>query len=166
MNVSRRALLAAAAALPLGLARCSSTGPAITMPPAATLASDSTLLANGIAAIEAALPSSSPLLARVQAAATAVAADEAAVAAAATPAAVASAGQNILTVVADIAPAVIGLFPGGGTVVTIADAALALLPEVGDLLGLAGAPGRPAPTMSAAAARGVLAALPKSPHLP
>jgi hypothetical protein len=167
MNATtRRRFLRCTALAPLAVvAGCSMTGTTTTVPTPTTLASDATLLANAMAAMEAdPTIAASPLFAQVQKAAATVAADEAAVAAASSPTTVQTAGSDILNVVEAVAPAVIGLFPGGGTIVTIAQAALSLLPAVAGFLGLSGA-SKISPAMTVPEARGVLAALPKSPRL-
>jgi hypothetical protein len=176
--LSRRTVLLCAAA-PLALAACqtnstATTGPSPLVPPPATAASDTTLLANALAELETLLPPGNAVLAKAQAAAALVAKDAAAVAAATSPTAVVSTGQEILDAALPVAQGVLGLFPGGGTAVIVAQAILGLLPTFAGWFGLT------MPTSTALnfavrqmpillplpLARALLGGLPKSPHLP
>lgn len=122
----------------------------------ATIKADETLFANALAALKPLLPpSANGILQQIETAETAVVA-----AINGTP--TAGSGQTVITIVSAVAAAIIGLFPGGGTAVTIAQAVLALVPEVAALFGLSGAPGTPSP-MALPTAKAVLASLPTSP---
>lgn len=158
--LARRAALLAATAT-LGACVTGTTPVA----PISSLAADAQLLANGLAAL---VPLISPvagadaakILADVQAAAATVAADAKAIAASATPST--SLVQEIVSLASGLGPLVIGLFPGGGTAVTIAQALIALAPTLLSAIGVTSmAPKvmmmvRPA-VMTPAMARGVLA---------
>ncbi|CAN5950501.1 unnamed protein product [Sphagnum jensenii] len=122
----------------------------------ATIKADETLFANALAALKPLLPTSANgILQQIETAETAVVA-----AINGTP--TAGSGQTVITIVSSVAAAIIGLFPGGGTAVTIAQAVLALVPEVAALFGLSGAPGAPSP-MALPTAKALLASLPTSP---
>jgi hypothetical protein len=155
----RRALLANGT-LVLLVAACATatTTPSLS----AQLAADGQLLANGLAAIEPLPASASAVLAQVQAAAATVAKDVAALAASATPST--SVVSEIVGEVGDIAPIVLGLFPGGGTAVAIVQALVSLAPSLLSALGITAAPraGGVAPSMTPAQARAVLSALPRA----
>jgi hypothetical protein len=137
----RQVLLAMTALLPLPLAACPGT---TTAPP---LATDLQLFENALAAIEAALPTGSPLIATIEAD---IATVEAEITAGAS-----SPSATTASLLESIASAVLGLFPGGGTIVTIANAILSLLSGLGVALA------RPhILTMTAADARAYLRTLP------
>ena len=150
-------LTAVAISAAVALSACSGTTST------ATVSSDLQLLANALAAEQAYIPASdAALVKQVQ---TALATVQAAVNANPNISTI----QGIATVVEDVAPAIVGLFPGGGTAVTIVDAAVALLPELESLLGVPSASvasarvGVPAAyVMTPEMARAVLATLPKA----
>src|ERR1019366_360173 len=131
MNISRRTLLGTVPAL--GLAACVGVAPGTTTTStlAQTLAADEQLLANGLAAVGPLVngvigPAAAAAYAQVQALAVLVAKDQAALVAAnpTGPTTV----QTIVSLANTLGPAIIGLFPGGGTAVTIANAILGLMP--------------------------------------
>jgi len=170
-HVSRRTMLFASSTLLTGAALlaatgCSTTTTTPTTPTAVpTIASDATLLANALAALEPLIPSAAQAVyAQVVAAATTVAKD-ATTLLTATGTTATNAGTEILSLISTIGPAIVGLFPGGGTAVTIIQAAISLAPELASLLGLASyAKSSVASVMPPTLARGVLAGLPRSPH--
>lgn len=113
MSISRRALLGATAIA--ALAACTSTTGA---------SSDLQLVASGLAALIPVLPASAT--SAVQQAQAVLQAVQSALASNPTLTTI----QQIGSLIADLAPAVIGLFPGGGTAVAIVNAIVALLPEI------------------------------------
>jgi hypothetical protein len=156
MSISRRVLLGSAAITPLfGLVDCATTPSA----PTATVQTDLALLANALQALGPLVntaPGSAAVFAQVASALAAVQQAMAAATSAATSATVATLTSLLTT----LGPAIIGLFPGGGTAVTIVQAVISLLPELEALVGIASvAPNRPI-YMTPAMAHGLLAVLP------
>jgi hypothetical protein len=149
--MNSRALLSTLPAL--ALVACSTT---TTTTPMTQINTDLQLLANGLSALLPFLPASAGAVsAQVQ---TTLAEVQRALAATPTPTTI----QGIGTLITNLAPAVIGLFPGGGTAVTVVGAIVALLPTIEAAIGLAGAEASARATMTPAMARGVLATLPKA----
>ena len=159
MNIKRRSLLVGTAlVLPFGLAGCAGSA----TPTVSSVATDANLIATGLLAVDADLKSIVPPIATatlntIAGYLTTVQADAATIASQ-TTSTTSTVASEFLTVVKDVVPIVAGLFPGGGTVVDIAEAALSLLPSVATVFGLtAAAPGAPPPRYTADEAREKLA---------
>jgi hypothetical protein len=165
-HVSRRSMLFASSTLLTGAALFAVAGCATgtTTATGPTIAADATLLANALASLQTLIPpGSQEVFAQVVTAAEAVAKDATTLATATGSTAI-GAGSDIISLITSVAPAVIGLFPGGGTAVAIAQAALALLPELASMLGLVKYAKSSVPvTTTPTAARALLAPLPRSP---
>jgi len=125
MHISRRALLGTTSIAALALAGCSALG--LSSPTTgAGLASDLQLFENALAAMEATLPAGSPIIATIEGDITTV---EAEIAAGLT-----APSASTASILESVAYGLLGLFPGGGTIVTIAQAVLAALTGLGVLV--------------------------------
>jgi len=150
MTLTRRAVLLAGTA---ALAGCASAAPVTS----ATIQADLTLLSNALNYLEPlvkAVPGSAAVYAQIV---SALATVEQAEASAAPTTTTLSTVTGLLTAVG---PAIIGLFPGGGTAVTIAEAVVSLLPELESLAGIASATPNRRVFMTVEAAHAVLDKLP------
>jgi hypothetical protein len=143
--MNRRTLLASSAAT---LAGCS----ALSQPVPPVVTSDLQLIENGLVAIEAALPSNSPLIATIEADISTVEAD--------IKAAVTAPSATLASTLESLAESVITAF-GGGPVVTIAEALLTFLSGLGISLAAPKAVGH-SQQMTFAMARAVLGTLPQA----
>ena len=149
MKLPRLTVLLACTAL----AGCAGAAPVTT----ATIQADLTVLSNALNDLEPlvkAAPGSAAVYAQIVAALGTV---EQAEASAAPTTTTVSTITGLLTAVG---PAIIGLFPGGGTAVTIAEAVVSLLPELESLAGIASATPNRRVFMSVEAAHAVLDKLP------